>query len=445
MRRHRPSLVLRLALAYGLVALVLVGGSSLFLYRSLAQAAWQDDVEDVQHASRLVTLRMNDEGEADADVLDVEAGVLVRVQDASGRTLIESKGMASLSPTLFLPPSQTPTKLLASDGSRWITVVEAWKGGTVAAAKNLSGHARLLDGYQDTLLANALLVTLLSILAGWLIARRGLAPLGRLAEATAGIHATTLATRLDPEEAPAELERLVLALNGALARLEEAFTRLTTLSADMAHELRTPLHALRLELESLMVAGPTPAVRDRLGDATESLDHMSTLVEQMLFLARAEDPATALAIQDLDLLQTLKDAARPFELLAEEEGIPLRVEGEAGVTLQADSTLVRRAIHNLLANALRHTIQGEVSLRGYIEAGAAVIEVRDTGEGIPQVQLSKLGQRFLRLDASRSRATGGTGLGLAIVESILRLHGGTLTMDSVVGEGTVVRLRFPPT
>ncbi|HET6331286.1 MAG TPA: heavy metal sensor histidine kinase [Holophagaceae bacterium] len=444
-RSKRPSLVARLALAYGLVALLLMGASSMFLYRSLAHAAWRDDAEDVHHASRTVAQRLDAEGEADSDALDVEEGVLVRVRDASGRTVVESPGMAALPAPLFPGPSGKLAKLKAPDGSRWIATATAWKGGTVEAAKDLGHHARLLDSYKDTLVANALLVALLAALAGWLIARRGLAPLGRLAEATAGIHPGTLDTRLDPEAAPAELERLVIALNGALARLEEAFSRLAALSADMAHELRTPLHALRLELESLTASEASPALRDRMGAATESVDHMGALIEQMLFLARAEDPATVLDRQDLDLGQALRDAARPFEILADEKGLALRVEADRGTRIHADATLLRRAIHNLIANAVRHTAAGGVTLRGSASDGFTEIEVRDTGEGIAPDQLPRLGRRFARADASRSRATGGTGLGLAIVESILRLHGGSLVLESEPGKGATAKMRFPRT
>jgi two-component system heavy metal sensor histidine kinase CusS len=443
MPERRPSLVARLALAYGLVALALMGASSMFLYRSLARAAWKDDAEDVDHASRTVAQRLDSEGEADSDALDVEEGVFVRVLDASGRTVVESGTKTALPASRFPAPADGLVKIKAPDGSRWITASVRWKGGTVEAAKDLGHHGRLLDSYQDTLIANALLVALLAALSGWLIARRGLAPLERLAEATAGIHPGTLDTRLDPETAPAELERLVVALNGALARLEEAFARLAALSADMAHELRTPLHALRLELESLAASEASPVHRDRLGAATEAVDHMGALIEQMLFLARAEDPATVLDLQTLDLSQALQDAARPFEILAEEQGLALKVEAEPGARVHADATLLRRAIHNLIANAARHTARGGITLTGSEQSGFTEIQVRDTGEGIAPDQLPRLGRRFARTDASRSRATGGTGLGLAIVESILRLHGGSFTLESELGKGTLARLRFP--
>lgn len=442
MPRRRPSIAARLALAYGLLALLLMGGSSVFLYRGLAHAAWKDDAEDVRHASRVVAQRMDGEGPTDPDGLDVEADVLVRVLGKDGGTMLESPGMPAFQASDLARPSRGLARVKAPDGSRWIAAEAPWKGGTVLAVKDLGRHARLLDGYQDTLVANALLVAMLSALAGWLIARRGLSPLDRLAEATAGIQPSTLSTRLDPASAPAELERMVAALNLALGRLEAGFARLAELSADIAHELRTPLHALRLELESLAGSAP-PGLRDRLGAATESVDHMGALVEQMLFLARAEDPATAIEAQDMDLRQALQDAVRPFEILAEEQGVALRVEASPGAFVRADPTLFRRAIHNLLGNALRHTGSGEVALTGQPEDGFTAVEVRDTGEGIPADQLPRLGLRFARADASRSRATGGTGLGLAIVASILRLHGGDLAIESEAGKGTRVRMRFP--
>ena len=437
-------MVVRLALAFGLLSALLTGLSSVILYRSLARAAWRDDAEDVQHASSVVARRMDLEGGSDGDALDVEAGVLIQVRQSSGRTLIASRGLPDLDPSAFPGPGERPASRRAQDGSEWITASAAWRGGTVLAAKNLGGHARLLDSYQDTLLATSLLVALLAAGAGWWIARKGLAPLDRLAEAASGIRPGTLDRRIDPRTGPAELARLVESLNGALDRLEEAFSRLSALNSDMAHELRTPIHALRLELESLS-ASASPESGERLGAAVESLDHMGALVEQMLFLARAEDPATALSLDSLDLSLTLSEAVRPFEPLAEERGLELLVLAPGGLTLRADPILLRRALHNLLANALRHTREGTISLTAGEHDGAIWIEVRDTGEGISPGLLPRLGQRFLRGDESRDRASGGTGLGLAIVQSILRLHGGRLEVASEPGQGTRARLVFPRT
>lgn len=448
MPERRPaSLTLRLASAYALVALLLMGGSSIVLYRALAGAGWRDDAEDVQHATRMVARRMEERGRVEPRDLEGDAGVRVRVLDARGQTLLEGPGMSALAPAERMPPAPSGLVQIEGPGDTDLLVeCVPCRGGVVQAAKDLAARERLLARYREFLALNAALVAALAALAGWFIARRGLAPLDRLARAVAGIRPETLTARLSAAEAPRELQALTATLNGALERLEEAFARLGTLNADMAHELRTPLHALRLELESLAGTVADPVLGDRLGAATESVDHLGALVEQMLFLARTEDPATVLDRQELDLGSALAEAARPFEFLAEEQGIALRVEAPAQARLQADPILLRRAIHNLLANALRHTPRGgQVTLTGTAQEARAEILVRDTGEGIPAARIPQLGQRFARPDASRSRATGGTGLGLAIVQSILRLHGGTLSIESSLGQGTTVRITFPRT
>ena len=446
-RRRPPSLTLRLAAAYALVALLLMGGSSIVLYRALAHAGWQDDAEDVHHATRMVAQRMAEKGRVEPRDLEGDAGVRVRVVDPRGQTLLQGPGMSDLAPKALMPAA--PSGLIRIEGpgdADLLVETLPCRGGVVQAAKSLAERERLLARYREFLALNAGLVAVLAALAGWFIARRGLAPLERLSQAISDIRPETLTARLTAADAPRELQALTATLNGTLERLEVAFARLGTLNADMAHELRTPLHALRLELESLSGTGMDPALADRLGAATESVDHMGALVEQMLFLARAEDPATVLDRRDLDLGQALADAVRPFEFLAEEQGVRLTVQTAPEARVHADPTLLRRAVHNLLANALRHTPRGgDVTLTGATEEGAADIRVRDTGEGIPPDQIPHLGQRFVRADASRSRVTGGTGLGLAIVQSILRLHGGTLSIESRLGQGTTVRVTFPRT
>ena len=444
----RPSsLTLRLALAYALVALVLMGGSSMVLFHALAKAAWRDDAEDVHHAAHMVARRLEEQGTVSAHDLEGDAGVRVRVLDPQGHILLEGPGMDRLAPAALLPPPPAgPLRVEGPGDTDLLVETLACPQGVVQAVKDLAQRERLLARYREFLALNAALVAGLAALAGWVIARRGLAPLERLAQAVAGIRPEPLTARLATTDAPLELQALTGTLNGALARLEAAFARLGALNADMAHELRTPLHALRLELESLAATARDPVLADRLGAATESLDHMGTLVEQMLFLARTEDPATVLDRQDLNLQEALAEATRPFEFLAEEQGVRLLAEAAPDLCLRADPTLLRRAIHNVLANALRHTPRGgTVRLSGSAGEDHAEVRIQDSGEGIPPDQLPRLGQRFVRTDASRSRATGGTGLGLAIVQSILRQHGGQLLIDSELGRGTTVRLRFPRT
>jgi len=168
------------------------------------------------------------------------------------------------------------------------------------------------------------------------------------------------------------------------------------------------------------------------------------MLDQMLFLARSEDPAMALQVEPLDVARLLRAAAAPFEPLAEERHVNIELGLPEGLTLHADEKLVRRALHNLLANALNHSPEGGVVvLEGLVEPGSITLQVRDQGEGIPEGFLARIGQRFSRPDFARTRQIGGAGLGLAIVKNILRLHGGTLAFETAHGQGTTAKLRFP--
>ncbi len=446
-RNARPaSLTLRLATAYALVALALMGGSSILLYRALARAGWRDDAEDVQHATRMVARRLTESGRVEPRDLEGDAGVRVRVLDRAGRLVIEGPGMSQMAPASLMPAA--PSGLVQREGpgdSDLLVEALPCQEGVVQAAKDLAPRERLLARYREFLALNAALVAALAALAGWLIARRGLAPLDRLAHTVAGIRPEHLATRLQTADAPRELQALTVSLNGTLARLEEAFTQLGTLNADMAHELRTPIHALRLEVEGLLAQRdlPEPA-GERLASMMETLTHLGGMIEQMLFLARTEDPATVLESRRLDAAELLARVCAPFEPLAEERGVALAVDVPEGLLVTGDPTLLRRALHNLLANALRHTPSGSlVRLEARPLAEGVALAVLDEGEGIPPEALARLGQRFLRPDPSRSRGSGGAGLGLAIVQGIARLHGGRLEVARREPRGTVARLVVP--
>ena len=446
--RRPPSLTLRLAAAYALVALVLMGGSSVLLYRALARAGWRDDAEDVQHAARMVARRMAESGRVEPQDLEGDAGVRVRVLDAAGRTLQEGPDMSRMVPAGLVPAAPSGLRRIEGPGDTDL-LVEAvpCPGGVVQAVKDLGHRERLLARYREFLALNAALVATLAALAGWFIARRGLAPLDRLARAVAGIRPETLTARLSAAEAPLELQDLTASLNALLTRLESAFTRLGALNADMAHELRTPLHALRLEAEGLLGQRDLPeSAGERLGAMMETLGHLGDMIEQMLFLARTEDPATVLDRGRLPAADLLARVRGPFEPLAEERGVALAVEAPPELAVTGDPILLRRALHNLLANALRHAPPGSVvTLAALALPEGLALEVRDEGEGIPPEAVAQLGQRFLRPDPSRSRGSGGAGLGLAIVQGIARLHGGRLEVARREPRGTLARLVLPQT
>jgi signal transduction histidine kinase len=233
---------------------------------------------------------------------------------------------------------------------------------------------------------------------------------------------------------------------GNVAKAINAYNAMTKLNADFAHELRTPLQALRLEVEALAQDPHVADLEGRLGVVAASLDQVLALSEQMLFLARAEDPATRIQKVTLDAAAFLTEAMAPFDALAEEKDVRLERHGEPGMTIWADPLLATRAVRNLVSNALRHApAHSRITVGAQREGREDVVCVADAGPGMEPGLLLRVGQRFLRSDAARSKETGGTGLGLAIVNGIMTLHGGKLELQSTWGAGTQARLRFPST
>lgn len=299
---------------------------------------------------------------------------------------------------------------------------------------------------RQVLLHRGLTVLILAILSfafGDIIFCGAMRPLKDLALKAASIRPRDLGQRLSPADFPPELRDLVHSLNASLERLQEAFQRMEHLSTDLAHELRSPIQNIRAEIEGLLLHPPTEADRTEiLGSALEEMDRLAAMIEQMLFLARCEDPSSELRLGPLPVPGILQEMADYFEASADAADVALKVESEA-IAVLADRALLQRALGNLISNALRHTPPGgTITLRGRKEGDRHILEVIDTGCGIPKEVQIRLGTRFTRVEDSRSRTTGGSGLGLAIVKGIMRLHGGTLEVDSRLNEGTAARLNF---
>lgn len=317
--------------------------------------------------------------------------------------------------------------------------------GTLRVAMDRSSEIQIVMHFRRDLAMLLLFLTGSAAIIGHLIARRGLRPLVQIRDETARIEAQDLQRRLDAARFPEELAELVGALNGALGRLEISFSRLEAFSSDLAHELRTPLQNLRAELEGLLLRPRKELdLPDALGSLLEELGRLDGMVDQMLFLARSSVPGTALDRRPLDAEAVLRETASYFSAAAEEAAVDIRIETPPGLLIHADLRLVRRALQNLVANALRHTPPGgQVTLTAKAGAASAELFVTDTGDGIPPDLLPRLGDRFMRVEAGRARTQGGAGLGLAIVKGITGLHGGTFLVESALGQGTRVRLGFP--
>jgi two-component system heavy metal sensor histidine kinase CusS len=240
---------------------------------------------------------------------------------------------------------------------------------------------------------------------------------------------------------PRELQPLAVAFDDMLGRLEDLFVRLSQFSADIAHELRTPIGNIRGEAE---VALTRPRSADEYREVIESTiaecQHLGHIVDNLLFLARTEAAEGHLQRTSFDARAAIERVAAFHEPIAEEQKLTIRCQGEG--TFNADEMLFSRAVNNLVENAVHHTPAGGTIEIAIANRGAnSEVSVKDTGRGIAAEHLPRVFDRFYRADPSRSSE--GVGLGLALVKSIMDLHGGSAQIASEPGRGTTVTLSFP--
>jgi two-component system, OmpR family, heavy metal sensor histidine kinase CusS len=317
---------------------------------------------------------------------------------------------------------------------------------TVQIAIDVSQEEELLARYRLWFWGILLATSVLFPLVGYRIARHGIRPVEEIAATARRITSTNLRERIGSEGYPSELASLAGTFNEMLTRLEESFERISRFTADIAHDLRTPVKNIRGEAEVALSRSRTvDEYRDVLESSLEEAVRLSELIGDLLFLARAESPSTDLHRENVNIGELLTTVRDYYEASATDAKISLVVSDGAGPLIaEIDRSLMLRAVSNLVSNAIAHTPPGgTVTLAATHENTAIRIEVSDTGGGIPAEALTRVFDRFFRVDPSRSKASGGSGLGLAIVQSILTLHGGSPEITSQLGRGTRVTLHMP--
>ena len=305
----------------------------------------------------------------------------------------------------------------------------------------LDGVLREINALTSTLLALAPLALLAVGLGGAFLTGRALRPVREIAETAARLGASDLSERL-PVTGRDEFSELSSSFNAMLARLEEAFDRQRRFTADASHELRTPLSIVKANT-SLALEHPWPEKRyhEFLAAIDAAADRQSRIVEELLFLARADAGGLARDVGPVCLIEALEEAA---QTVSRPDRPCIRLESlDPALMVPGSGSELTRLWTNLLENAVRHTPpEGEVTVSAMADAMSVTVTVTDNGEGIAPEHLPHLGERFYRVDASRYSGTNGTGLGLAICRSITEAHGGRITIESKVGEGTAVRVRL---
>ena len=459
---RRGSLAARLALWYALSAFFLILGATAYLYAALEKNLEREDDGTILDQIQILRLLLREHPEDAAAIrqeVEVEssarqhARLFIRILSPDGRVVAETTGMAERLPARAFPGvSERHRGVPLRAGKESFRVMSAVaalgspeRSRVIQVAFDRSEEDKLLAEFRGRILPLLAISLLLCVAVGYEIARRGLKPVARISETAGRIRSTTLGQRLPAGEFSAELDALARTFNDMLDRLQESFERISRFSADIAHELRTPLANLRGEVE-VTLGKPRSAeeYQETLSSSLEEAARLSRLIESLLFLARAEHPETQIQRERLDVATILSGVREFYEAAAAESGVTLGLQAGSPVPAELDRPLLQRAVGNLVENALAHTARGgNVTLAASRDNGKVRIEVSDTGCGIAAEHLPRVFDRLYRVDRSRTAATGGTGLGLAIVKSIAELHGGSAEISSEVGKGTRVRLILP--
>ncbi len=314
---------------------------------------------------------------------------------------------------------------------------------TICAVIDTKRHEHFMHTVGHSLLGYIVFSALLGGLLAWWVAHNGLAPLRDMKAKAQQITGQHLDAQMPVDSVPPEMADLAHTLNAMLRRLQNDFHKLSEFSSDLAHELRTPISNLLTETQ-VAIAQPrsAEAYREILASNAEEFQRLARTVSDMLFLAKAEH---GLVLPSRETIVIEDEVAALFEFydaLAEEKDIRLQQAGHG--QLQGDRLMLRRALSNLLSNALRHAYPGSVvSIVMAEDATGRTLQVRNEGDAIPEAVIPRLFDRFYRADPARvAGESDGAGLGLAITRSIVELHGGHITVDSAAGVNCFT-LRFP--
>jgi len=456
----------RLALTSTAVVAVLLGGLGYVSYRVLARRLDADATVRLDELTRGLHgyLRFDagapsvrfDPNDSDQAAFVHEATRYYQVYDAiSGTLLVESDGLAPLGVLL----TAAEVRAARDDPSR-IDLQTDYGRMRISSSviPGASGRAYLLQvgvllvqtdsalsRYRGLLLGGAVPALVLAALASWWLSGFALAPLGRMAAAARVIDVKALDQRLPTRGVRDELDTLAEAFNETLAHLEHTVGEMRQFSAALAHELRTPMAALRGEIDlALRGTGIDEAQRTAFASQIEEIDRLKRLIDQILTLARAEAGEIPLTLSPTDIGDLAASLVDQLEPVAEARGITLHCERPGAAVVSGDPAWLRRLLLNLIDNALKFTGEGgRVLVRVAQEADEVSIQVHDTGIGMPPEVARRAFERFFRADPARSSATEGAGLGLSLAQWIADRHHGAITVASKPGEGSTFTVTLP--
>ena len=456
----KRSITLELTLLFTVASTVVLMTLGLIISSSVEKHFEEQDME-VLSAKMMLTRHTFEKFELASDLPQITQLLNDALVGHHGVDLVvyDAKGVEIFS----TPSASFPKKLVISSAAIRPNQSFVWQSGTqsyrgiadevpigaktgfkviVATSMDIMHHLAFMQSFVQTLWLFVATAAAFSGLLGWAAVRRGLMPLRKMREQAQVVTAQQLNRRLKVDSVPVELAELAQSLNDMLARLEKAFDRLSDFSSDIAHELRTPVSNLMTQTQvALTRVRSADEYRNILESNAEELDHMAGMISDMLLLAKAENSLTVSNCTSVALAQEVNALFEYYDAVAEEKGLHLNIEGDAIVS--ADRHMLRRAIGNVLSNAIRHSASNS-RLNVHISQNANLVTIRieNTGDLIPEEYLGRIFDRFFRVDTARQRSDG-TGLGLAIAKSIILSHGGSITAASSVAV-TTFTIKLPP-
>lgn len=301
---------------------------------------------------------------------------------------------------------------------------------------------------NDVLIASMFVLPLILALAGFAgygLVRRALGPIEQMARRAQEITPQRLHERLPNDHTNDELGQLAHVFNETLARLERAFEQLRRFTSDASHELRTPLAAIRSVGEvGLQKDGSRAEYRDIIGSMLEEVNRLTSLVDNLLTISRADAGSLQLQLAEVPVMQLAREAAALFEVLIEEKSLSLTLTGDESASVLGDRLFLRQALVNVLHNAVKYSpIAGVVSVRVQSSVDEVLVEIEDDGPGVPSEDREKIFDRFYRVDKARWRQSGGAGLGLAITKWVIEAHSGAIALGNATARGCLFRIQLP--
>lgn len=443
----RARLTLWYVVVLGLIILAFAVGVYVFLQASLLRQIDTHVERDFDTVVRIVT-----HAKQDLEWFGRSGNVQFFRVEASEGTATETSGWSRAGLGKVLP-SESATPLWMSEispdqpyrikasvldiGGRRVLVAVAHDG--LAYKQNMRSLAIIL-------LLSVAVALILAIGGGYFLAGRALSPIGVLAAKAREINAERLSERLPVENADDEFGQLAMVFNETFVRLEDSFERLRRFTADASHELRTPLTAIRSVGEVAMQGNiDAAASREVIGSMLEETSRLTKLVDSLLLLSRADAGTVPVTKVRTDLALLATEACDCVSVLAEEKEQTLSVAAPIPISAEVDRPTLRRALINLLDNAIKYTpARGHIEVAvGIAHGGEATIAVRDDGPGIAAEHREKIYERFYRVDKGRFRELGGAGLGLSIVRWAVNANDGRIELDCPEGKGCTFTMYLP--